>query len=62
MRDYPELKAKVIDERNRSWIAQIEQFLKMDDDILVVVGAAHLVGQEGVIELLKARGYKLEQM
>jgi uncharacterized protein YbaP (TraB family) len=28
----------------------------------VVVGAAHLVGKEGVIELLKARGYTLEQM
>ena len=27
MRDYPELKAKFIDERNRSWIPQIEQFL-----------------------------------
>ena len=62
MRGYPELKAKVIDERNRNWIPQIEQFLKQDEDVLVVVGAAHLVGHEGVIELLKARGYKLEQM
>jgi len=59
---YPELKAKVLDERNRSWIGQIERFLKEDEDILVVVGAAHLVGKEGVIELLKARGHKLEQM
>ena len=62
MRAYPELKVKIIDERNRRWIGQIEQFLKQDEDILVVVGAAHLVGKEGVIELLKARGYNLEQM
>jgi uncharacterized protein len=62
MRAYPELKTKVLDERNRSWVPQIEQFLKQDGDVLVVVGAAHLVGKEGVIELLKARGYKLEQM
>lgn len=62
MRAYPELKAKLIDERNRSWIGQIEQFLKQDDDILVVVGSAHLVGKGGVIEILKARGYDLEQM
>lgn len=62
MRGYPELKAKLLDERNRNWIPQIEQFLKQDEDILVVVGAAHLVGEAGVIELLKARGYKLEQM
>ena len=62
MRGYPELKTKLLDERNRSWIPQIDQFLKQDEDILVVVGAAHLVGKEGVIELLNARGYKLEQM
>lgn len=62
MRGYPELKAKLLDERNRNWMPQIEQFLKQDEDILVVVGAAHLVGKEGVIELLKARGHTLEQM
>ena len=29
---------------------------------LVVVGAAHLVGKNGVIESLKQRGYTVEQM
>ena len=62
LRAYPELKGKLLDERNRNWVPQIEQFLKQDEDILVVVGAAHLVGKEGVIELLNARGYKSEQM
>jgi uncharacterized protein YbaP (TraB family) len=62
MRPYPDLKAKIIDERNRNWIGQIEQFLKQDEDILMVVGTAHLVGKEGVIEILKARGVNLEQM
>jgi len=62
LRAFPELKDEILDRRNRSWIAPIERFLKQDEDILVVVGAAHLVGKEGVIELLKARGYKLEQM
>jgi uncharacterized protein YbaP (TraB family) len=28
---------------------------------MVVVGAAHLVGQEGVVEMLKARGFSVEQ-
>lgn len=62
MRAFPELKNKLLDERNRRWLPQIEQLLKQDDDILVAVGAAHLVGTEGVIELLKGRGYPLEQM
>lgn len=62
MRAYPELKDKVLDARNRRWLPQIEELLKQKQDILVVVGTAHLVGPTGVIELLKARGYKLEQM
>ena len=62
MRGYPELKDKVLDARNRRWIPQIEQLLKQNHDVLVVVGTAHLVGKSGVIELLKIRGYKLEQM
>jgi uncharacterized protein YbaP (TraB family) len=28
---------------------------------MLVVGAAHLVGQDGVIEMLKAKGYRVEQ-
>lgn len=62
MDDYPELREKLLDGRNRGWLPKIEQFLKSDDDVLVVVGAGHLVGKSGVIELLKSRGYKLEQM
>jgi uncharacterized protein YbaP (TraB family) len=31
------------------------------DGAMVVVGAAHLVGKDGVLEMLKARGYRSEQ-
>lgn len=62
MTEYPELQEKMLDERNRNWLPQIEKFINSGEDTLVVVGAAHLVGKNGLIELLKARGYKLEQM
>ncbi len=62
MQDYPEIQEKMLDERNRNWLAQIEKFINQGEDTLVVVGAAHLVGKNGVIELLKGRGYKVEQM
>jgi len=62
MTEYPELHEKMLDERNRNWLPQIEKFINSGADTLVVVGAAHLVGKNGLIELLKARGYKLEQM
>ncbi|MPZ75416.1 MAG: hypothetical protein GEU77_02735 [Deltaproteobacteria bacterium] len=61
MRDYPEIHQKVIDERNRRWVPQIENFLSGGEKALVVVGAAHLVGKNGVIELLKGRGHRVEQ-
>ena len=59
---YPEIQEKLLDERNRNWLPQIEKLLQLGEDTLVVVGAAHLVGKNGVIELLKSRGYKVEQM
>ncbi len=62
MRDYPEVHRKLIADRNRRWIPQIEQFLADGESVLVVVGAAHLVGKGSVIELLKERGYRVEQL
>jgi hypothetical protein len=53
---------KLIYRRNREMTARIEQFLKGKETVFVVVGAAHLVGKEGIIELLRGKGFKLEQM
>jgi uncharacterized protein YbaP (TraB family) len=54
--------AIVITDRNRNWIPKIEDLVKGKDDALVVVGAAHLVGSQGVVAMLKAKGYTVEQM
>jgi uncharacterized protein len=62
MREYPAVHQKIIVDRNRRWLPEIERLIEQGESALVVVGAAHLVGKEGVIELLKARGYTLEQM
>jgi uncharacterized protein YbaP (TraB family) len=53
---------KIIVDRNRRWLPQIEKIIEHGDPTLVIVGAAHLVGKDGVIELLKSRGYRVEQM
>lgn len=52
----------LLTDRNASWIPKLEEMLKGTDDALVVVGAAHLVGKQGVVELLKAKGYTVEQL
>lgn len=59
MADYPALEAAVLIERNRKWIPAIQAMLTGKDDVLVVVGAAHLLGDRGVISLLRTSGGKI---
>lgn len=56
----PELRAALIDRRNRAWSAQIEGLLDEPGDMLVAVGAAHLLGEGSVIDLLRRRGLEVE--
>ena len=58
----PGLRAALLTNRNRNWIPKLEQMIKGKDDALVVVGAGHLVGKDGVLALLEAKGYTIEQM
>ncbi len=53
---------KLIYERNRSMALKIEGYLKTNRTYFVVVGAAHLLGDRGIIRLLKDRGYSIEQL
>ncbi|MDP2602226.1 MAG: TraB/GumN family protein [Deltaproteobacteria bacterium] len=62
MREYPEVYAEVIVKRNRRWLPQIEKMIAQGENAMVIVGAADLVGREGVIELLKQLGYTVEQL
>jgi uncharacterized protein len=51
----------LIVERNNNWVPQIEACMNRPQPCFVVVGAAHLVGPDGLLALLKQKGYKLEQ-
>jgi uncharacterized protein YbaP (TraB family) len=61
MQEYPDLYEKVLVERNRRWLAEIEKLIQQKSGAMVVVGAAHVVGKDSVIEMLKAKGYNVEQ-
>ena len=58
----PELYDAMLVNRNLNWIQQFQPMLKDTDDYLVVVGAAHMLGKDGVVELLQAQGYSVEQL
>ena len=60
-KEYPEAYTSLIVDRNRAWIPQLEKCLSRPMPCFVVVGAAHMVGPDGLLNLLKVKGYKIEQ-
>jgi len=53
---------KLIIERNKKMVSKIEEYLKEKETFFVIVGAGHLVGNQGIIELLKGKGFLIEQL
>lgn len=50
--------------RNDVWLPQVEARLiqSKGDDTLVVVGTLHLLGADGLVEKLRAKGYRVERV
>jgi uncharacterized protein YbaP (TraB family) len=64
VREHPRLLPMVdalLYERNVNMAARIEEYLKEKGKFFVVVGAAHLVGKKGIVELLRKKGIPVEQ-
>ena len=62
MQELEELHETIVVNRNRNWAEKIQELLSEEDDYLFVVGALHLVGEEGVPQLLSRRGHKVTQL
>lgn len=48
--------------RNENWVVQIEEMMAGSGETLMVVGAGHLVGENGVPNMLAERGYTVERV
>jgi uncharacterized protein YbaP (TraB family) len=59
---FPSLYRALVTERNKHWVPQIEQLFKDKRNYFVVVGALHLVGDEGLLQLLRRDGWKAEAL
>jgi uncharacterized protein len=53
---------KLIYGRNRNMTQKIEDFLKTNETYFVIIGAGHLVGEKGIVGILKQRGYQVQQL
>jgi hypothetical protein len=62
MKGEPAVYKRMLVDRNRAWVPKIDQLLARNGRSLVVVGAAHLVGPDGLLALLRAKGYTIDQL
>jgi hypothetical protein len=57
----PQVYQRLLVGRNRTWLPKIEALFSRSRPTFVVVGAAHLIGPDGLVSMLKAKGYRLVQ-
>ena len=62
MQKQRELYRTIVVDRNKDWVRQITRYLGKKDDYLVIVGALHLIGDDGVPAMLRRRGHDVVQL
>jgi uncharacterized protein len=58
----PKMHQSLLVDRNLNWMPKIEAMSTTPEVEFILVGAAHLIGEQGVIEMLEAKGYNVSQM
>jgi uncharacterized protein len=56
----PEELENLLIKRNKNWIPQIDTLFKQQKSVFIAVGAGHLPGEFGVLNLLLQKGYRIE--
>ena len=57
-----EMYTALFDDRNINMTRQISENIKAAKSLFVVVGAGHIIGEKGIVELLRKEGFKLVQI
>ena len=52
---------RLVTDRNQRWLPKIEEWLQGEQNVIVIVGAGHLVGDGGIVEMLRKKGRKVTQ-
>jgi uncharacterized protein YbaP (TraB family) len=60
--EFPEIYRTLFIERNAAWLPMIEKYLATPEKELVLVGVGHLVGEDGLVEALRRKGYVVNKM
>lgn len=58
----PEIRTALLVERNVDWMEQLNPMLEQPPRPLIAVGAAHLVGPDGLVTMLEGQGYTVQRI
>jgi len=61
MEAYKEYEKAMYDDRNDQMTLKAEEYLQTGDVYFFVVGSAHMVGESGIVEQLRSKGYTVTQ-
>jgi uncharacterized protein YbaP (TraB family) len=59
---FPIVQSTLIDDRNRLWAQRITALLTLTEPTMIVVGAGHLGGENGLLQLLNDAGCSMSQL
>ena len=62
LKDDPVMYQRLLVGRNRNWLPKLDALFARSGRTFVVVGAAHLVGPDGLLAMFRAKGYKVDQL
>ena len=60
--DFPEVFESLMVKRNNAWMPQLEAMSHTPEVEFVLVGAMHLSGEEGLLDMLAAQGHTITQL
>jgi uncharacterized protein YbaP (TraB family) len=60
VKDYPQTYQALLVERNNNWMPKIEALFDTPEIELVLVGALHMIGKDGLLQQLEGKGYNVE--
>jgi len=59
---YPVIYQSILVDRNRNWMPHLKQMSRTPEVEFILVGAAHVIGQDGLLSLLKQQGFTIQKM
>ncbi len=61
-KQFPSIHKQLLADRNQNWMPHLKHYLTTPEVEMVLVGSAHLAGDDGLLNILKTDGYKITQL